>query len=445
MRHYILKEKLGQGGFAEVFKVENDDGCTFAKKIFSPSKQIIDAVGEEQLKKRFSREVRSQSKLNHQNVVPILDIDLISEPPFFIMPLASDTLSDELKVDSTLGGNPKKALFDILAGLEAVHEAGLHHRDLKPANVLKYEENEGESYYAISDFGLISGGDGDSSTLTGSNAKGGTQDYAAPELMKDFKRATHFADIYSFGAILHDIFSDGQSRIPYTELSVPDPDISLVVQRCTKSLPARRYKNVAELREDLFKVLDDKVLTFTSDQEKVVVDLLLSQSTLDHDHWDKVFTQLDENEYKNLSNANILRSIDEVHIECLAKDSPELIASLIFYFCDYIRNHSFDFDYCDVLATRAKALYKEADLASKANLALAILELGVSHNRWYVEWRFIEMAGSTISDELASRIILEIEVTEFNFVHFIERLKKSIGVSSSRLHRILRENFKFDK
>ena len=438
MSRYTVIEKLGQGGFAEVYKVTDENGEEYAEKVYHPNSELVSNVGEEQLKKRFAREVRCQSKIKHQNVVPIFETFLDTSPPSFVMPLASGTLQDELKLDSTLGANPKKALFDILAGLEALHAAGLTHRDLKPANVLKFENEGVNSFYAISDFGLISGSDSDSSTLTGSNAKGGTQNYAAPELMRDFKRATPLADIYSFGAILHDIFADGQSRIPYTELNVPDADISRVVERCTKRLPARRYSTVTDLREDLFKVLDDKELVFTSNQEKVIVELLSDKSELEHDEWDKVFTQLDENDYKSVSNANILRSINEHHIANLAENSPELIASLVVYFCDYVQSHHFDFDYCDVLATRGKTLFSLADLASRATLALAMLELGVSHNRWYVEWRFVEMAGVDMPDELARRIVLEIELSEFNFSHYIQKLKNSIGVSDERLHPLLR-------
>ena len=64
-------------------------------------------------------------------------------------------MADELILDRTLGGQPEKALFDILAGLEEVHTKGFVHRDLKPQNVLKFLDPLGESRYAISDFGLM--------------------------------------------------------------------------------------------------------------------------------------------------------------------------------------------------------------------------------------------------------------------------------------------------
>jgi serine/threonine protein kinase len=442
MATYTELEKLGAGGFAEVFKVVDENAIEYAKKVFKPNQQLVEAVGEKDLKRRFSREVKYQSKVENINVVSIVEHSLETDPPYFIMPLAECTLQDQLENDPTLKGNPKEALFDILSGLEAVHDAGITHRDLKPANVLRFIDSDKNVHYAISDFGLISGGDSKSSTLTGSYARGGTENYAAPELMRDFKRATHYADIYSFGAILHDIFGYGQSRVPYTELSVPDADLCKIVARCTKTLPLRRYKSVRDLREDLFKVLDDKELVFTSDHEKDLVELLDVQDELSAEEWDKVFTQLDENSYKSISNANILRYIDDSHIEHLAESSPELIASLTTYFCDYIKAHSFDFDYCDVLATRALALYNHGELSSKAMLALAILELGVEHNRWYVEWRFVEMVSPKIKDELANRILVEVDATEFKFKHFITGLMKSISITEERFHPWLREALK---
>jgi serine/threonine protein kinase len=57
----------------------------------------------------------------------------------------------------------------------------------------------------ISDFGLMAPGAGLTSTLTASNMGGGTPLYRAPECVTKLKRGTVQSDIYSFGAILHDI------------------------------------------------------------------------------------------------------------------------------------------------------------------------------------------------------------------------------------------------
>ena len=194
--------ELGRGGFARVTEVESDSGERCARKTFEPMEHLINAVGQEDLERRFKREVTYQSKLTHPNVVSITESFLDETPPYFLMPLAECTLEDELESDPSLEGRYKEVLFDVLAGLEHLHENGYVHRDLKPGNILKFPN--GKHRYAISDFGLIAATSTDVSTLTGENARGGTENYAAPELTLDFRAATDQADIYSFGAILQD-------------------------------------------------------------------------------------------------------------------------------------------------------------------------------------------------------------------------------------------------
>ncbi|MFT7595991.1 MAG: serine/threonine protein kinase [Paracoccaceae bacterium] len=119
------------------------------------------------------------------------------------MELAFCSLSDELQVDQTLGGGAKRALFDILSGLQAIHAKGYKLRDLKPQNVLKLSNPDGTHRYAISDFGfrisdfgLMTPAAGQTTTLTATNAGGGTPLYCAPKCTTNLRRATHLADIY---------------------------------------------------------------------------------------------------------------------------------------------------------------------------------------------------------------------------------------------------------
>lgn len=432
-------EEIGRGGFARVIKVENEEGHLFAKKIFEPQESILNQVGRTELKKRFSREVRYQSQIEHQNVVKIVDFDLDYDPPYFILPLAEGTLEEELRDDPSLGGEPHKALFDILAGLEVLHAKGYKHRDLKPANILRFRDNSGEHYYAISDFGLISGSDSESSNLTGTNAQGGTPLYAAPELMRNFKRGTEYSDVYSFGAILHDIFSGRASRIPYTELEVADSKISYVVSKCTKTQPARRYREIATLREELFEALDNQDLKFETAAEERVVEALKANDVFDEKTWDSIFDVLDDNESADISNGNILRTLNEKHIEDLGENHPDLIAALGDYYANYLMYTRFDFDFCDVLASRVKLLMRYSGLMEQAKLLIALLKLGVRHNRWYVEWQFVKAVDEDSSDALIDRVKAEIEVSDINFKGLFQSLSVSIGISGQRLHPSLRE------
>ena len=434
-KYFDIKDK-GRGGFAKVIIVKDEIGDQYAKKIFLPMDHLVAAVGEEHLKRRFKREIKYQSRVKHLNVVAILDSYLDEEPPYFIMPLAICTLQEELKDYPFYDGNYKKVLFDVLAGLECLHELGYVHRDLKPANILKFESEEGEDYYSISDFGLMSVSDSDSSTLTGSNAQGGTQNYAAPELMRNFKAATFRADIYSFGAILHDIFGNGARRIPYTELSIPGP-IGEIVNKCTKANPVRRYKSIAELRDDIYKVLDTTDVEFSSTDEQQIVEMLNAEETLSDEQWDDIFLFIDEQEENLYTCRLIFRAISIAHIAQLGSDSPELFNALGSYFATFIQSYSFDFDYCDILVGKAEWFYDGGELGLKAKITLAVLELGTSHNRWYVEKKFLRFAGPGISDNLAERIISEIEVDEFDFERKIRKWEHSISVSRNELHPIL--------
>lgn len=437
MSYNEIYEK-GHGGFARVFVVENESSELFAKKIYSPMDHILAAVGDEHLKRRFKREVKYQSKVKHRNVVSVLESYLDEEPPYFIMPLAECTLQEELKVDPSLAGNHKKVLFDVLAGLECMHELGYVHRDLKPANILKFTSSE-SNHYSISDFGLMSVTESDSSTLTGSNAQGGTQNYAAPELMRNFRAATHLADIYSFGAILHDVFGNGVRRVPYTELTLPGA-IGEVVQKCTKTNAARRYNSITSLRDALYKVLDETEIQFSSTGEEESVEVLKATNALSDDQWDDIFL-LFEQDNDDVSNCrNIFSNINNEHIEQLQNDTPELFIALGHYFASFINGNSFDFDYCDILASKTELFYAGGDLALKAKIALALLELGTSHNRWYVERKFMRFAGTDITDNLANRIIAEIDVDDINFEDKIQRLEKSIGATRNQLHPILLEH-----
>jgi|SRR5690554_849571 len=436
MNYKEVSEK-GNGGFARVLIVEDENGEQFAKKVYSPMEHILAAVGDEHLKRRFKREIKYQSRVKHRNVVPVLESYLDDEPPYFIMPLAECTLQEELRSDPSLSGNYKEVLFDVLAGLECMHELGYVHRDLKPANILKFKSGD-SSYYSISDFGLMSVTETDSSTLTGSNAQGGTQNYAAPESMKNFRAATHLADIYSFGAILHDVFGNGARRVPYTELTLPGA-IGEIVQKCTKRNTARRYSSITSLRDALYKVLDETEVVFSSKDEEKSVEVLKASNTLSDDQWDDIFFLFEEDSESVGNCRNIFSNINVEHIDQLKNNTPELFIALGHYFASFINGNSFDFDYCDILASKAEIFYEHGDLALKSRIALALLELGISHNRWYVERKFMRLAGADITENLANRIIAEIEADDLNFEHQMQRLEASITATRRQLHPILLE------
>jgi len=428
---YTKIKELGRGGFGVVDEVEGVDGKRWARKTFAPP--TIPGISEVDLRSRFEREVRYQGEISHPNVVAIHESDLRANPPWFVMELARGTLADQLRNDGTLGGNPRKALFDILNGLEAVHTKGFKHRDLNPKNILYFDGPP--ERYAISDFGLMALSVGQTTTLTATNAAGGTLNYQSPECAIDFRRATTQSDIYSFGAILHDIFGRG-ARVPHTELSVSGA-LGPVVEKCTKRNVHRRFKTVASLREELFRILSTEILQFGSQREEEVVNLLTSRDELTDDDWDRVFQQIDENNVHGLSNHAIFRSLKLDHLRALAESAPGLFVALGEGFANYAQSRAFDFDYCDVVADKAGVFYSLGELDLKALVTVAMLELGTSHNRWYVERKFIEMAGVGIESALANRIRVELEVQRVDFCSSVRHVEGSISANRRDLHPVL--------
>ncbi|EHP94200.1 serine/threonine-protein kinase [Methylorubrum extorquens] len=431
---YHSVKQLGRGGFGVVDQVIDGAGNSFARKtLVVPA--TIDAA---QMHARFEREIKYQSSINHENVVRIFDYNLSDNPPWFIMPLAVCNLQDELNVDRSLGGNPQSILFDILAGLEEIHRRGYLHRDLKPANILKFLDNNGQPRYALSDFGLMAVGETGTTTLTPSGVNGGTPMYQAPECAINFKRATTRSDIYSFGAILHDIFSANAKRLPHDELTVPG-DLGAIVEKCTKRNGHRRYKNVEELREDLFAALNAYEFVFGSGEEEIVTGFLMKEQFPNNEEWDRIFAFLDDCEGNLRGFDNVFRALRREHIAHMNTEQSDLLAPLGKQFADYCRELSFNFDYCDVLASKAQIFFEFGDIQLKANIAVAMLVLGVDHNRWFVEHKFVEMAGHEIPNELAARIAVEIDVLKIDFGSKVQHLERSINTSREKLHPLLRQ------
>lgn len=436
MRYTQITE-IGRGGFARVFQVIGDDGKPYARKVFAPREDLVAHVGAEALRRRFIREVKCQSSISHPNVIPVVESFLEEDPPSFIMPFASGSLKEELENDRTLGGSPNQALFDILNGLEAIHNNGHVHRDLKPANVLRIEDGEGNSVYAISDLGLITDPDGDESTLTASGDAFGTQFYAAPEMIRSFRHATAAADIYSFGAILHDIFAPTSQRVPYSELNASG-DIGEVISKCTKGLVLRRYRTAAEVREELYESLNNTDLSFSSSNEEAVVELLKSKDQLSDEEWDRVFIQIEDNIKNSHQCYGLFAAISSSHIDHLRQTAPDLFAAIGSYLCDHAREGSFDFDYCDVFANKLEIFYEGGELGLKAGAAVALLLLGVKHNRWYVERKFTKLVSPSISEELARRILTELDINEINYERYLSHMERSISTTRVILHPMLR-------
>lgn len=393
---------IARGGFGEVHEV-SEGGHHFARKTFAcPPHAIGDSDAEEKFLRRFQREVRVQSCLDHPNIVRIIASDLTGSPPWFTMPLADESL------EATINAKRVAASFDtelniftwqdILSGVEELHRLGYVHRDLKPANVLRFG-----STWAVSDFGLVLPTVRESTMLTSSHSAYGSHFYAAPEQANDFRNAPEQTDIFALGCMLSDCLDRSPNRVPYAQVC-SNGLFGNVIAKCTEVDPRNRYESVAALRAAIFEVFTvvsgAPVSEEETDRVQAVIDLPHSAEL-----WRDLIVHVEELE--TFSRHFQLKAISSDLLLALRQSDDVLFGRMMGLVCDWGRSTGFDWSYCDVVGDRLIAAYRVSPVRIQCEIVLAALELAVSHNRWHVMYQVGAMLGQTAAPGLVERIIIE--------------------------------------
>jgi serine/threonine protein kinase len=173
---YRLVRSLGQGGMGRVWLAHDEMlRRDVAVKELVPSPSLSNADQRERYE-RAMREARAIARLDHPNVVRILDVLHVDGEPWIVMEfVASRSLQQVLVEDGPVP--PVQAArigLAVLAALRAAHQAGLLHRDVKPANVLLAEDGR----VVLTDFGLATAPEDPSMTQTGIVV--GSPEYLSP-------------------------------------------------------------------------------------------------------------------------------------------------------------------------------------------------------------------------------------------------------------------------
>lgn len=426
----ITVEELYRGGFGRVEKLSLSDGSVVARKVFDPTPDILSMTDPEKLKKRFKREVRVQSSLSSDFFVPILSSDLESDKPSFTMPLCTRNFSIQITEGKTNGVVSQQGLSDILNSLEELHSLGYTHRDLKPHNVLFHDGR-----WKLSDFGLVLPPSDETTKITSKYSAWGTEMYCAPEQAQDFSNSTFSADVYSFGCILHDIFTDGV-RVPY-QRQTADGAIGLIIEKCTEFNPKKRFKSIAALRGEVLAVLAEPITKAPSPEAEEWV-----TSLADPDGWD---TKRIRDLWKYLDGAEksdqrlVCEALDEERLKFLYEVDPDVWQGIALFYCEWAFRSGFNFAYCDVVVGRLETIFEVDSLDCKAAAAISAAELGVTHNRWYVMRKLIKMCNHSLEDLVAKRIAIEIVVEEAQsrFIDSAERLSRPISDFHPNIAQVL--------
>ena len=179
--------------------------------------KFLKAAGDPQseARRRFLREARAASLVDHPNVVPIRDVLDHENTPVLVMDLlVGETLAARLQRVGPLElGDAARIALQIVSAVGAAHEAGLIHRDLKPENVFLSKTTGGAETARVLDFGIakliVAQGKagGLSTNVTQSGAVIGTPAYMAPEQVFGEKSLDHRVDVWALGVVLHEMLT----------------------------------------------------------------------------------------------------------------------------------------------------------------------------------------------------------------------------------------------
>ena len=259
---YRIVERLGGGAMGVVYKAEDTRLRRQVVLKFLPAELTRDADAN----RRFMREARAASALDHPNICTVHEIGESPEGELFIvMPFYEGRTLKAVLTGGPL--EPTRAVDyaqQIAAGLAHAGSHGVVHRDIKPANLMVADDGR----VKIVDFGLALLADG--RRLTRAGAAVGTAAYMAPEQIQgaDVGPAV---DIWALGVVLHEMLTGDLPFAGETEPALlyailhadpgshtadqgPAPETcSAIVTRCLFKDPGRRY-TADELRTDLDQV-----------------------------------------------------------------------------------------------------------------------------------------------------------------------------------------------
>jgi serine/threonine protein kinase len=195
---YHIVSQLGEGGMGKVYRaVDTRLGRAVAIKIST-----------EEFSKRFEREARTISALNHPHICTLYDIGSLPSGSVYMVTelVEGETLRDWIK-HSSAGKHGVEIARQILEALRAAHGVGIIHRDLKPANIMV----RFDGYVKVLDFGLarripMIGALKPEDCLSVPGQIIGTIAYMSPEQILG-QEVDQRSDLFAFGIILYEILT----------------------------------------------------------------------------------------------------------------------------------------------------------------------------------------------------------------------------------------------
>lgn len=196
MEKYKVIKQLGGGTFGTVCQAKNS--------------QTGEVVAIKELKQPYQswsrcielQEVKSLAKLNHPNIVKLLEVIKQNNKLFLVFEYMDQNilqlLKSKLEKRTVNEIEVRNIIFQVLQGIYFMHRNGYFHRDLKPENILEFKQT-----IKIADFGLVKS----ISATRPLTEYVSTRWYRAPELVLNSTSYDEKVDIFAIGAIMAELYN----------------------------------------------------------------------------------------------------------------------------------------------------------------------------------------------------------------------------------------------
>jgi serine/threonine protein kinase len=198
--HQIVRQ-LGTGTFGSVYEARRMPiGRRVALKVLHQR-----FATHAEVTQRFLREAEVVARLEHPNIVGVIDLGVHEGRPFLTMQLLEgETLAQRITRGAMTVDDALEHILPILSAVEAAHHHGVVHRDLKPENIFLELLSTGRVESRLLDFGIAKLEEA-SLAMTGTSAMMGTPYYMPPEQVAGAIHADARSDVWALGAILFEM------------------------------------------------------------------------------------------------------------------------------------------------------------------------------------------------------------------------------------------------
>jgi serine/threonine protein kinase/Tfp pilus assembly protein PilF len=259
---YRVGRLIGAGGMGEVYLAED---ATLNRKV---ALKLLPArfTRDEERVRRFQREARAASALNHPNIITIYEIGHADSVHYIATEyIEGETLRETMAKRRLNAGEVLDVAIGVAGALAAAHDAGIIHRDIKPENIMLRPDG----YVKVLDFGLAKLADPESALKDSSTgAVLGTLLYISPEQARA-QQPDARSDLYALGAVMYEMvtgqppvrgdnFIDIANAIvnevpkpPSHYVSGVPPELDRIILKLLEKDRANRYPSARQLLSDL--------------------------------------------------------------------------------------------------------------------------------------------------------------------------------------------------